>query len=72
MESKIKNFKDFFSNIKDSNKRFFDNIKQNGGVNLYFRALTAQILWLTLFYNISILLIPVKPTRQGQSEHLFY
>lgn len=60
MGNKIKSFKDLFGNIKQSNKNFFDNIKENGGVNLYFRALTAQILWLTLFYNIGILLIPVK------------
>jgi hypothetical protein len=60
MEKGIKNFQDLFGNIVSSNKEFFDNIKKNGGVNLHFRAFTAQILWLTLFYNIGILLIPVK------------
>jgi hypothetical protein len=60
VDNKIKNCKDLFCNISNSNRDFIDKIKNGGGFNLYFRALTAQILWLTLFYNIGILIIPIK------------
>lgn len=60
MKNKINNCNDLLRNIHSSNRRFIEKVKNKGGLNLHFRALTAQILWLTLFYNVSILLIPVK------------
>lgn len=60
INGKIKNCKDLLHNISASNSEFIDKVKNCGGFNLYFRALTAHILWLTLFYNIGILIIPIK------------
>ena len=57
---KIGSWSDLLSNVKDENKSFITKIKQNGGWNVWGRALAAQILWLTILYNIGILLIPVK------------
>lgn len=57
---KINNCKDLFCDIRKKNRRYFDRIKKDGGYSLYFRAIAAQILWLTLLYNIGMLLIPAK------------
>jgi len=51
---------DFAPYIKSSNDNFFAKVKDCGGYNNWFRALLAQILWLTFLYQISILLIPIK------------
>lgn len=60
MEKRIKNFKELVNHIGDCRKNFFENIKNNGGINLCCRVFVAQLLWLTLIYNIGMLLIPVK------------
>ncbi len=60
MEDKIKNFNELINHIKGCRKKNLENIKNSGGINLYCRALIAQLLWLTLIYNIGTLLIPAK------------
>jgi hypothetical protein len=45
-----------YRDLDNSRKR----IKQGDGVNLFMRKLTAQILWLTLWYTIAIKLSPVE------------
>lgn len=60
MKDKIFNCQDLFCDLRQKIKKYFERIKKNGGFNIYLRALTAQILWFTLFYNIGILLIPTK------------
>jgi len=57
---KITRPRDFVAYIKLSNKKCLANIKNSGGSNTWFRALLAQILWLTFLYQISILVIPIK------------
>lgn len=59
-EFKIKKISDLVVYIKNSNVDFLVRIKCNGGMTLWFRALLAQILWLTFLYQIGILLIPIK------------
>ena len=60
VDKKIKNFKELWNFIEKSNKEYLERIRQGGGQNLYFRALTAQILWLFLFYSIVQKLVPIK------------
>jgi len=61
VKKKIKNFKELWvKKFKESNKEYLEMVKQHGGQNLYFRALTAQILWLLLFYVIYLKLVPIK------------
>ncbi len=57
---RIDNCKDLFCDIRQSNRDYFEKIRKNGGINLYLRALVAQVLWFALFYNIGMMLIPVK------------
>lgn len=57
---KINNCRDLFCDICQNNKNYFNKIKKNGGLNLHLRALIAQILWFSFFYNIGMMLIPVK------------
>ena len=59
-DKKIKSFKELWNFIKENNKDYLERIRQGGGRDLYFRALTAQILWLFLFYSIAQKLVPIK------------
>lgn len=59
-KSKIEKTCDLIAHIKLSNASFFAKIKDDGGYTVWFRALLAQILWLTFLYQISILVIPIK------------
>ena len=68
---KIRNCKDFFCEIRTECKDCLKKVKNNGGINFYLRALVAQILWLTLIYNVGILLIPAKDYLLSNSILLF-
>lgn len=57
---RINNCKDLFCDIRQSNRDYFEKIRSNGGIDLFLRALIAQILWFAFFYNIGMMLIPVK------------
>ncbi len=59
-QENIKNFKDFFAWIKKENDAYVAKIKEGGGLGLYLRRFTAQILWLLFFYLVSIWLLPIK------------
>ncbi len=60
INKKIKNFQELLRFIKESNRAYLKKINESGGTNLYLRALTAQILWLFLFYSIVQKLIPIR------------
>ncbi len=60
VNKKIKSFQELLRFIRESNRAYLKNINESGGANLYLRALTAQILWLSLFYSIAHKLIPIR------------
>lgn len=60
MKKRIHNCKDLFSSICQKNNKYIDGVRKNGGINFHLRALVAQILWFSFFYNLGLMLIPVK------------
>ncbi|MFZ5982477.1 MAG: hypothetical protein ACOYS2_02830 [Patescibacteria group bacterium] len=60
MTKKIHSCRELFCATKEKNKKYLSKIRKEGGINLYMRALLAQVLWFALFYNLGIMLVPVK------------
>ncbi len=46
------------NHIVESNKRFIESIREGGGVNHFFRAITAKLLWYTLLYSVQKVILP--------------
>lgn len=57
---KIKSIGGIKDSIRESNETYVQKIKTAGGYGVYFRALVAQILWLTFMYIFAKKVIPVK------------
>ena len=57
IDKKIENFKDLWDMVKKRNNEYL--LKQHREKNQFLRALTAQILWLFLFYSIGLKLVPI-------------
>ena len=56
---KIKNLKELLAEIRKRHSEFRSRIDQVGGYALYFRALTAQLLWFLLGYIVISKLLPI-------------
>jgi hypothetical protein len=59
-EKKIKSFKEVHKAIQESNATFKEKMGKSGGSGAYFRALVAQVLWLTFLYLFAKEIVPVK------------
>lgn len=60
MKKKIHNCKDLFFSVCQKNNKYIDGVRKNGGISFHLRALMAQVLWFLFFYNLGLMLIPVK------------
>ncbi|MFC1623645.1 hypothetical protein ACFL05_00810 [Patescibacteria group bacterium] len=45
--------------IKESTQKFLNEIKDNGGWNLFLRALVAKVLLVSFWYNVSVYISPL-------------
>lgn len=59
-DDKIKNIKELIAEIRSSNATHTEKILKVGGHGTYFRALVAQVLWLTFLYLFAQEVVPVK------------
>jgi hypothetical protein len=75
VKEKIRNFKELFGTVKESNKEYWNSIKQfiqPEELSFNLRALTAQILWLFLLYFSGLRLVAVKNFLNANATVLIF